>query len=159
MPGGDAGIYATLAAMRRLVRRVDHHPVIGQAARDAAGDTTNPLAQWRGLRAWLLRFTRFRTDPAAFDETLFTPVEQFLTLKRDGLLAQDCDDVAMLAAALCRAVGRRVRFVVVGFGAPGAAAPYRHVYTEMQAGRLWLDFDLTRTADAPAATRRATLEV
>jgi len=63
-----------------------------------------------------------------------------------GVAQVDCDDVAMLGAALGKAVGLRARFVAVAFGPRGA--PYRHVWAELgpRTNNVWLDMDTTRPA-------------
>lgn len=165
LPGGDAGVYVTLAAMREAARAVPTHPIVQQAVLDATQGATDPVAVWRGIRQWLgtrVRFRPDRLDPLAQQdpdlvEIVHTPLDQLRTIARQGIALGDCDDVATLAAALTLGAQQRARFVVAGFRGPGA--PYRHVYAELLAPGGALDYDITRTARAPLPTRIATVEV
>lgn len=167
LPGGDAGVYATMLAMRTVVRAAFRHPLVQHVAMSATADAPDVLAQWRGLRAWLVTNTRFRldaADPVAranpdLLEVVHTPLDQLAAIARDAIVEGDCDDVAVLAATLAMAVGLRARFVVLGWLSPGPSASYRHIFTEVAAPGGWLDFDVTRNPSSPLPTRRATLEV
>lgn len=157
LPGGDAGIFATLAAMRHQARQAAAHPLVQQVARDAVSGAADPVTAWRGIRRWVADRTRFQFDPPI--ETLYTPLDQLGRIARTGRAAGDCDDVAMLAASLGIAAGLRARFVVTGYGAPGPAAHYQHVYTDLWTPQGWRDVDVTRRLQSPYPTRHAAVEV
>ncbi len=57
----------------------------------------------------------------------------------------DCDDAAILAAGLGKAVGLLARFVLVGFRS--SRAPFSHVWTELRSptGGPWVEMDVTRS--------------
>src|SRR5258706_4276942 len=124
-PGGDAGIYRTLSAMRSASR--SGAAAARAIAQGIVGDEVDATVRWRLLREWLAMHTRFLDDPRGL-ELVRTPVEQLLRIQRDRVMRGDCDDVAVLAAAFARGLGERVRFVVLAFGAPGPASPHPHVY-------------------------------
>lgn len=158
IPGGDAGILLTVSAMRRLARQAAVDRGVQVLTQVAVGDATDPAAQWANLRQWLAVHTHFQSDPVAV-ELVRTPWRQFQRIRNDGVMRGDCDDVATLAAAMTLALGRRARFVVLGFVVPGPAAPYRHVYAEMEtAPGVWRDFDVTRRKASLPASRRTTVE-
>jgi len=80
-------------------------------------------------------------------EMLHGPAWQVQQIRARGIVQVDCDDVAMLAAALGKAVGLRARFVVVGFDS--RTAPYRHVWAELSPRArvpMWSEMDVTRPA-------------
>lgn len=158
IPGGDLGTFATVAAMKDAVNRSLTNPrVVQTAARIVASvNARDPVQVWRALRQWLAAHLQFTPDPRDV-ETVRTPYEQLRQIDERGVMYGDCDDAATLVAALAKAVGQRVRFVVIGFQT--ATAPYQHVYAEMATPDGWGDFDVTRTAGAPRPTRAAMLEV
>lgn len=83
---------------------------------------------------WVVNNIRYTQDVREV-ETLQTPD---WTLKmRQG----DCDDHAILLAALLQSVGHPVRFVAVK--CEGAGPYYVHVFTQTKIGNSWLALDTT----------------
>lgn len=159
LPGGDVGVLQTVGELQRMARASVRAPSVQHAAAVATAGATDVTAQWRALRTWLTTHTQFLADPVGI-ELVRTPHEQLVTIARDGVMRGDCDDVAVLAAAMTRALGAPARFAVLGFGAPGPRAAYRHIYAEMQtAPGVWRDFDVTRRPDSLPASRRMTVLV
>lgn len=167
IPKGDLGTMFIVAKMRSLARKGMYHPDIRKLAIDitqgiSGKDTASQI--W-AIRNWLDTVVWFTRDPRSA-ELLYTP-ERMVRILRDplngGILRVDCDDVAILAAALAGAIGLRSRFVVVGFLSPNA--PYRHIWTEladpMQVDIKWYDMDVTRGIQALPGqiSRRLTIEV
>jgi transglutaminase-like putative cysteine protease len=68
-----------------------------------------------------------------------------------GYARGDCDDVAILGAALGKAAGFPARFVLLGFGGP--MAPYQHVFTEIGTRQGWMNLDVTRPRHPPIPTK------
>lgn len=97
------------------------------------------------IREWVEQHTDFLRDPDGA-EMLHGPVWQLQQVQQRGSVRVDCDDVAMLAAALGKSIGLRARFVVVGFN--GAQGPYSHVWSELSPPRTnqWIEMDTTRPA-------------
>lgn len=163
VPPGELGTNATVQNMVALVRRETPHPSVRDLALKitAGAPGRNGAAQAAAIRAWLETVVEFRRDPTG-NELLYTPSRLASLLRSRGPpLYIDCDDVAVLAAALGRAVGLKARFVVVGFGSPNP--PLRHVWTELAdpfRGR-WYEMDVTRTAQplGRAITRRVVVHV
>lgn len=101
------------------------------------------------IRQWLGRRFCFIRDPQGV-ELLKDPGVLLREWEHDGCARGDCDDAAILAAAVALAAGYQVRFQVVGFRTGG---PFGHVYAEAFDGRRWIDFDVTRPAQFPAGLR------
>lgn len=144
IPDGDAGTLATLAHMRDLVRaQYAEWPVRDRAMLAIRDAGTDPLAQLLAIRAWLASVLRFTNDPRN-TEALHTPVRLLELIDRYGALAADCDDVAILGAALAASIGFPVRFVAVALDKDG---PYEHVWAEAASptgiGEV-VEFDVTR---------------
>lgn len=146
LPSGDLGTMVTLGQMRSMVLREFLMPEIRLTATSIAA-ATGPSGgeQATAIRNWLEDHTVFVRDPDGV-EMLHGPRWQVQRALTRGMVSVDCDDVAMLAAALGKSIGLKARFTVVGFGSP--KAPYRHVWTELAApgSPMWTECDITRPA-------------
>lgn len=146
VPRGDAGTYAVLAHMRKVAREGALDPLVRHMAVRIVENVPGQdrRAQADAIRDWLIETTRFLPDPTNA-ELLHTP-RRILEILQAGTptVRIDCDDVAVLGAAVAGAIGLRARFVVVGFHAPDA--PFRHVWTEIRPPNRarWIDLDITR---------------
>ena len=129
--------------MRRLVNESLPEPSVRlQAARIVQGLTvSDPAGQLYALRGWLGRVWRFRRDPHGV-ELVHRPERLLDQFSSWGYVLGDCDDAAVLGAALGKALGFTSRFVVLGFFGP--RMPFSHVYTEVRGPRGWVDLDVTR---------------
>lgn len=140
--------------MRRLVNdSLADRQVRKVAARIVAGCPPRDCRCRVGkLRAYVASVWRFLRDPKNV-ELLQAPRVLLDTIGENGYVRGDCDDAAILGAALVKAVGLRARFVVVGWR--GSFGPFSHVWTEGWDGRRWVEFDVTRPAQVvPPATRK-----
>ena len=157
IPGGVWGTRTIVGYMKRLVREGKVSPLV----RDLALSITrgvpgrDGLAQAVAIRNWLAINVDFTRDPSGA-ELLYTPqrLARILT-ERGPPLRIDCDDVAVLAAALGASIGLRARFQFVGFLSP--RAPIRHVWAELASpsgDRRWVQQDVTRTSQ-PLPMNRA----
>lgn len=160
---GDPGVHQTLAAMRQLViSEAPSIPVRTLAARIVARlPPRNGTAHAVAIRRFLSKRVKFLRDPFG-TELLHGPAWLATRILTDGAVQVDCDDTAVLAAALGRAVGLRSRFTVVGFFSP--KNPYRHVYAELSdpTESTWVEQDVTRPAQGLAdaiIARRLTVDV
>ena len=146
LPRNDFGTWLTLAIMRSRVIASIAHPVVREVAVSIASQagSKNGTEQAVAIRHYVEGHTQFLRDPDGA-ELLHDPVWQVRRILTQGTVYADCDDVAMLAAALGKAVGLRARFVVVGFHENG---PLQHVWTELRspAGGPWVELDTTREA-------------
>lgn len=147
LPGGDLGTYVTLGAMKVMVQREYVLPVVRLTAVEIVAGLggRNGIAQIRAIRDWLEDHVEFVRDPDR-GEMIHGPAWVISQVLKHDVAYVDCDDVAMTAAALGRAVGLRARFTVVGFSSP--RAPYRHIWTDLAPANqnVWVDCDITRTA-------------
>ena len=150
---GDRGTVETLHRMRRIARRQSTDLPLVMLARHVvleAGPRDRPEAV-RVIRRWLRKHTKFVPDPIG-TEYLVAPSDMLEGVARTGVAAGDCDDVAMLGAALARAVGIPTRLTAVAFD---EAQPFRHVFTEAHDGDDWRELDVTKPAGSIARIRRA----
>lgn len=155
IPDGDVGTDLTLDAMEDLVRgsmRVELTRLFGWSIVQGCG---SHVARARALKAWLTPRYIFQPDPLEL-EVVSSPDLQLCRYQAYGFVAGDCDDLAVLAAALGAAVGLAPRFVVIALQVGG---PFEHVWTELWDGIRWVDFDLVATVQgirpAQAGARRA----
>lgn len=159
IPDGDAGTFATIEHMRALVNDRCAHWRIRDLALRIIGRADAPGEQAARIRAWLRTRVRFVPDPDT-TELLHDPVLLAEWIDRDGSVGVDCDDVAMLAAALGKSIGLAARFVVVAFFA--SDAPYSHIWAELFDGSGWREMDTTRKVQGIEDTRvsrRAVVDV
>ena len=131
------------STMRDMGRRVRaclfSRPVI-QAANNiiSLAPSRDTLAQAQAIGHWLGSHFRFVRDPVGV-ELLRDPCESIATALRLGYTQGDCDDAAMIAAALGMANGIPARFRALAFG-----GPYEHVITDLSVGGKWLPLDVTK---------------
>lgn len=145
IPGGDAGIEATVQLMGDVTRAALPSPLLGAAAADIvarAGPGRSDRA--RELRRWLAENTRFEFDPRGV-EWIRTPRNMLDEIRNRNAARGDCDDVAVLGAALAFRMGLEPRFRLVGFD----RGPWSHVFTEVRTPGGWTDLDVTRPAQLP----------
>lgn len=147
LPSSDFGTYFTLAQMRAMVTREFLLPLVRLTATNIVSGIggQDGIEQAHTIRSFIEQHTEFLRDPDTV-EMLHGPAWQLRQINQRGIVQVDCDDVAMLAAALGKAVGLRARFVVVGFGT--RTAPYRHVWAELSPRMplSWIEMDVTRSA-------------
>ena len=97
------------------------------------------------IRAFLAAHVRFQLDPLGV-ELIRTPSYLLRQIEDTGRAEGDCDDVAVLGAALGMAAGIPARYVLVGL-TPGD--PFEHVYAELLTAWGPVDLDTTRPAQMP----------
>ncbi len=127
--------------MRRAVRQdYGSLPVRQLATAIVAGAGSQRQAEVALIRRWLEGHTEFVRDPIGL-EWVQTPLAQLEALGSLGTIRGDCDDVAVLGAALGMAVGLRARFITLG-----NAQQFVHVFTVLgdPSGRQWWELDITR---------------
>lgn len=120
IPDGAPGIRATVQRMRALVREARVDPEIRRAAINLT--LLLPPRDFDGEVRALFEFVRDRiryVGDVNGIETLTAPAKTL------ALGAGDCDDKAVLLAALLESIGYTTAFVVTGYSTPGV---YEHVY-------------------------------
>lgn len=125
---GPAGAVQTIAQMRQFVLEAVRDPV--QQIRDVALQIIGPAAyvgQVRAIQLWVQTHIRYVHDPTTV-ELVQTPQK---TLQWS---AGDCDDQAVLVAALLDSIGHPTQFYAVGFN----GGPLEHVLTRTKIGTQWV---------------------
>lgn len=151
---GDSGTMNDLSHMAALIDGGLDSPRVIMAARHLAlsGGVRNPTGQALAIRNFLSRVWRFVEDPAR-RELLRDPDNLLREYEAAGVITGDCDEAAILGAALGEAVGLEAHLVALAFGGDGDV--YEHVYAELltpAGGRVSLD--VTRPAGpVPPITR------
>lgn len=137
---GNNGAADTLHQMSLYAREAAVHPLTRQVAVSlATGTGTDAERQAARIRQWLERYVGFLRDPLP-KEALHDPVWMIEQVGRFGRVEVDCDDVAMLGAALGMAIGLRARYVAIG------RQQFEHVWVDLaDPGRdEWYELDITR---------------
>lgn len=156
---GDYGSVITLNRMKELVNDALMVPAVVERATGIVSmvPSRDYVSMAGAVRAWLARSFKFVPDPVGV-ELLRDPEYQLRELDTRGMVLGDCDDAAILGAAMAKAVGIRASFVAVGF-TPGG--PLRHVFTVLTgpaAGAInWrtpVSLDVTRPPGARAQIMR-----
>lgn len=157
---GDYGSGQTLQKMRSLVNGSLSVPLVVETANSIAATVParDYLAIAQAIRSWMQRNFRFVRDPVGV-ELVRDPVYQLTQWQNNGYISGDCDDAAVLGAALGKANGIGARFIAVGF-APGG--PLLHVFTILTGRRdggmgslgPGVDLDVTRPSVTNARIAR-----
>jgi transglutaminase-like putative cysteine protease len=160
IPPGDAGTLATLDAMRAVAgASAQSWQVRDVAAQLVQGEPRDPMEHANLVGNWVIQHTEFLPDPSNA-EALLVPEDALQLIAEHGVVQCDCDDVAMLTAALGMSIGLRARFVAVAFDSSGA--PFAHVWCDLgdPSGQHWLTVDPeAHRLTMPAVTRTETVEV
>lgn len=150
---GDAGARQTLNTMRRIVNTAIMQPrtveVAHRIVRFLPARSYNQMAC--AIRDFVAQHFHFVPDPIGV-ELVRTPEYMLRQLETLGYMSGDCDDAAVIVAALAKSVGIEVKFIAVGFAATG---PLRHVYATLHPrGGNTVTADVTRPAGVVATVRR-----
>lgn len=134
-PSGTAGTFATIRAMRALVRQAKTDLRIRQTAANLVFMTPEKdgLSEVNAIYSWVRDHIRYMQDVNDV-ETLATPWQTI------AMGYGDCDDQATLTAALLESIGYPTRFVMAGYTQPGS---FEHVYLQTYAAGQWIDLDPT----------------
>jgi len=136
IPNGSAGTKATLRLMSRLVRQFKKTIPIRELALSLISPVPghkNWVGQVHNVHAFVRDNIQYVRDVRGV-ETVATPVK---TLEYGQ---GDCDDQAVLLAALLESIGHPTRFVAIKSNMLG---PFVHVYTETKIGHKWYPLETT----------------
>ncbi|MCP5101886.1 MAG: transglutaminase domain-containing protein [bacterium] len=125
--------------MKQQVRESLSYPTLRRLAVQitATSQAPNLIEQVRAIDSWVrLRVTIY----SEYQEVLIAPLQMIREIEETGRTVGDCDDTAMLTAALLASVGFRVRFKAVH---PMPDGSYGHVFTEYFIGPGWRPIDVT----------------
>lgn len=162
--GGDSGVDQTAVTMLALIRQDAGLPIVLECAHAIAAtcpESGDPIADGyehiHAIREWMRERWTFALDqdiPALVygiddepTEVLHSPEAQLLLIQARGTMVGDCDCAAILAGALCQALGMETRIVCAGFGLDNVPA-YVHTWCEARpcGGDEFLELDVTRTS-------------
>lgn len=137
-------IESTIGAMRALADdAVEHGQAVGTAARliAAQADQFDRDGQLHALYEWMTRRVRFVRDTAGFEHLRHPDQVLYEIAASPGRqTAIDCDDIAILSAAMLRTLGHQTYFVAAA-ASPTLPAHLAHVFAAIrQHGRL-ISFD------------------
>lgn len=134
IPNGAEGIRATLEMMHQITDKYKSAPVIRELALKLVQNVAHKDEQreCQKIHAFVRDKIRYVKDVIGV-ETLQSPV-QTLRLKQG-----DCDDKSMLVASLLGAIGKKTRFVAVGF----EKGRYSHVFPQVQLKEHWITMETT----------------
>lgn len=132
--------------MRNMAKRVRSCVGSSKDVIDTANDIVANVpprdipGQIEAIEQWLLRRFRFTADPVGV-ELLRDPAEAIKRARLRGFTMGDCDEAAMLSAALGMANGIPARFRALAFERGG---PYTHVIADLLANGRWYPLDITK---------------
>lgn len=144
LPGGDAGVMATLQAMAALVDdAVEHSPrlaaaaqKLGELARSMTRNTTPTMKSARAVYRFLKRNVKFIPDPVGL-EHLRHPDQLLFEINHCGSAKGDCDEVATLGAALLKKMGVNACFIVAGRQKDGRFEHVLYGVRDVASGRFY----------------------
>jgi hypothetical protein len=165
---GRATPATTLPRMVDMVMSQYDLPAVVETATGIA--TRAPEKDQRAIAGELLSWLRVRVHfvPDPIDRQVLTaPTCMLKAINADGIVGADCVDVAMLAAALGRAVGLNVAFVAEGYdNGPRSVGRWMdtlsHVYAIAETPSGWVQLDTQQPIDAPNvshARQRVTVSI
>ena len=144
IPSAHLGTEWTVDHMREIATRAARAPEVADAAAEIVGPASGARAAGR-IRDYLESNVRFEFDPPGV-ELIRTPELLLAQIRCHGEAFGDCDDVAVLGAALGLAVGLRPSYVLLAFH---DTDPFEHVYTELATDSGPVELDTTRPAHLP----------
>lgn len=163
LDSGDSGVGATFAAMAKLANGGQTTPsVVGLARQIAAATGSRDPAAWAvAIQRWLSGVWMFVEDPVD-TELLISPARMFEEYASTGRITGDCDEAAIMGAALGKSIGIPATFTALAFDTPDDS-PERlaHVFaTLLPNDGSEVSLDITKPAGAvPPVTRAVTVDV
>jgi transglutaminase-like putative cysteine protease len=105
-----------------------------------------------GVRNFVAEHVRYKNDPLT-TEWVSDPERVASQVLTYGRATADCDDIALIMAAMLRQVGRVVEWVTVGFGRPNN---FSHVFARVQEpkSQRWIVVDPVAGSNEEAMLRR-----
>lgn len=162
---GDDGIRETLLTMQKLIFASDKNRVIKDTARRiiAGLSPADELGQIAAVFAWVKKNMRYVRDYYNIEE--LTGPDQIVYNIRNGYEthSSDCDDFAMVEAALLRSIGFKTRLEAVAVRNP---LNYNHARVSVYSQKLerWIPLEGTKPGSfvgyaLPSERNILTLEV
>lgn len=132
IPGGEAGVAATLRIMVNMVLESRASPTVRLTAQTLVRDcaSRDAACQVRTLHAWVRDNIKYLPDVR--DVETIQSADYTLSL-RSG----DCDDQSVLLASLLESIGRQTRFLAVAV----RGGEFSHVTSQVLLGTRWLNLE------------------
>jgi transglutaminase-like putative cysteine protease len=149
---GFRGNVQILQAMARAANQGVTLPLVVEQAHSIVQfvRSRDDSAMAYAIRHWMESVFKFIRDPAGV-ELLRTPEYMLRQFQNYSWISGDCDDAAILAAALGKSVGIPASFIAVGFSGDSLS----HVFTVLQPRHgHGVSMDVTRPAGAVVQVRR-----
>ena len=137
IPCCRTGTIATLNLMAELVHTALRDPIVRQKTLELVSGSTGPADLAQSVNRFIRLYVTIVDEP---DELLHRPEWMIRRIEEKGRTFGDCDDAAMLSAALLAAAGIPVRFKAVG---PQPDGSMEHVFTEWSGRSGWTAIDPT----------------
>lgn len=154
--GGDLGALQTLRRMKQIANASLGDPLVIETARSIVENAgvlgRDQWGKYLALRQWIEEHVQFLPDPVGL-ELLSTPRYMLQRIRQAQFVSGDCDDAAILGAALGKAVGLRAKYRALSF--VNQRRPFQHVYTLLLVNGKWANLDATRSprTDPPDPAR------
>ena len=142
IPRNDIGSERTIQIMRDFVNQSLTDPYVIYTAQNIVKfcPEKDRLCYAQTIMNWIEDHSNFIPDPVDH-ELIHEPKFLLEKIEEEGQILIDCDDFAILAATLGKAIGLRAKFVILGFLKENR--PYTHVYTILNVGGThWKQIDL-----------------
>ena len=139
IPSGRSGTIYTLNVMRRLTRAGKKDIRIRELAFSLIKGL--PSKDYYGQMLRLHEFVRDHINYVRDIRGVETVQEPIKTVEYE---AGDCDDQAVLLAALLESIGHPTRFVALGFN----GGPFSHVMSESRMSKGWIPLETTENVSA-----------
>lgn len=154
---GHAQPRRTLHIMRDVAISGHTDPMVRQVAESIVRHLPprDVPTQVEAIRKWLQAKFQFLRDPTSIEYTK-TPRQMLEEVRDHGVVMGDCDDAAVLAAALGTVIGIAARFRALAFD-----GEFRHVIADLWTGQGWMDMDVTKPSQhlPPQASAMMVLNV
>jgi len=136
----DRGTAQTLRIMSSIVNESLLDPYVREYTKQVVqyANPRNNLELATTINNFLSDHFQFIRDPSGI-ELLHTPRYMIEKIAKGYLFQADCDDFAILAASMAKAVGMPATFVVYAF--PQSKGEFAHVFTISKVSDKWYPYD------------------
>jgi len=141
LPGGDAGVKATVGAMRGLVHKDLFHPWVRGWVADVLAPLNpgQPDALLQRLAETVRRSFQYVRGPYQVQLLTAPFIHAYRLRSARSRFFGNCADLTMMQAVCCMTVGFHCRYVTVATGTHGQA--YNHIFCEVETGSGWRSMD------------------
>jgi hypothetical protein len=149
---GIVGNIDTIEVMKKMAREYSRHDLVKRLATNILHYQNIPshhyLDEARAIGEFVKKHIRYVKDPVG-TESLQAPDMMIRMMKDVGYAMGDCDDMALLSAALLMSIGIRPRFRAIRYRE--GSANYNHIYVVVYEKNV-------ANSDNPGPTRRLVID-